>query len=179
MVEKEEQKGYTERGTMKKIIFTIILTLIIGVAGGYYIGYDIGFERAVQTAKNDPTDITLDPAIVEHIQSKADLIVLNQPRPNDDIRSPLTITGMARGNWFFEASFPIVLVDWDGRIIAQHYATAQGEWMTEDFVPFTSTLEFERPDTRVSNRGALILQRDNPSGLPENDDALEIPIFFE
>jgi len=30
-----------------------------------------------------------------------------------------------------------------------------------------------------SRRGALILQKDNPSGLPEHDDALEISIRFE
>ena len=27
-------------------------------------------------------------------------------------------------------------------------------------------------------RGSLILKKDNPSGMPEHDDALEIPIFF-
>ena len=42
--------------------------------------------------------------------------------------------------------------------------------MTENFVPFILTLEYNA-DTSVSNKGSLILQKDNPSGLPENDDA--------
>ncbi len=111
---------------------------------------------------------------------KSDLIRLESPQAGDEIGSPLTVRGEARGNWFFEASFPIVLTDWDGKIIAESHAQAKSEWMTEDFVPFEGTLVFEAPDkTAVSNRGALILKKDNPSGLPRNDDALEIPIMFK
>lgn len=105
-----------------------------------------------------------------------DLIRLTTPLSNEEILSPLLIKGEARGSWFFEASFPVVLVNWDGLIIAEGYATAQSDWMTEDFVPFEVVLEFIKPE--YSNRGALILQKDNPSGLPENDNALEIPILF-
>lgn len=108
---------------------------------------------------------------------KSDLIRIESPRPNQIIKSPLKITGEARGYWFFEASFPVVLTDWDGKIIAEYYATAQDEWMTEDFVPFEAILEFEKP--AYGDNGFLILRRDNPSGLPENDDALEIPIKFK
>ena len=99
------------------------------------------------------------------------------PRPADIISSPLVITGEARGLWYFEASFPIVLVNWDGLIIAQGIATAQGEWMTTDFVPFEETIQFTKPD--YGERGALIFQKDNRSVLQENDDSLEIPIRFK
>ncbi|MDP2650452.1 MAG: Gmad2 immunoglobulin-like domain-containing protein [bacterium] len=108
---------------------------------------------------------------------KDDLIVLQSPKPGDIVTSPLTVRGKARGMWYFEATFPIVLTDWDGKIIAQWYAQADGDWMTEEFVPFEGTLEFEKPE--FGERGTLILRKDNPSGLPEHDDALEIPIFFE
>lgn len=116
-----------------------------------------------------------------YVNASPDLIRNISVSAGDRITSPLTVTGEARGFWFFEASFPVVLVDWDGRVIAEHYATAEGEWMTEEFVPFSFTLEFETPPGPggLINRGALILQRDNPSGLPENDAAVEIPILFE
>lgn len=109
---------------------------------------------------------------------KTDLIRIDSPRPNQIISNPLTITGQARGNWFFEASFPVTLTDWDGKIIAEGIATAQSEWMTSDFVPFEATLTFVVDKDVYSNRGFLILQKDNPSGLPEHDDALEIPVIF-
>lgn len=108
---------------------------------------------------------------------KSDLIRLDTPKPNTAIESPLVLKGVARGNWFFEASFPVVLTDWDGLIIAEGFATAQGEWMTTEFVPFTATLKFTKP--AYKNNGSLILKKDNASGLPEHDDALEIPILFK
>lgn len=113
-----------------------------------------------------------------HIASKAHLIVVSSPARDEKISSPVTITGQARGYWFFEASFPIVIVDWDGRIIGEGIATADGEWMTEDFVPFHSTVTFTLDESTPYRRGAIILRKDNPSGLPEHDDALEIPVTF-
>jgi hypothetical protein len=102
-------------------------------------------------------------------------------KPGDFIFSPLTVKGEARGTWFFEASFPIVITDWDGKIIAQVPAQAQGEWMTNEYVPFVATLTFTKPTPGdpSTNRGTIILQKDNPSGLPEHDDSLEIPIVFK
>jgi hypothetical protein len=47
--------------------------------------------------------------------------------------------------------------------------------MTEDFVPFEATIKFEKPDTET---GFLVLERDNPSGLPEYDDELIIAVRF-
>lgn len=139
------------------------------------------FQRIVE-------DVEIPEDVAEHIRSKADRIVISEPRPMSVISSPLTFRGEARGMWYFEADFPVVLVDWDGRIIAEGYASAlldpndpNATWMTEEFVPFRGTLEFENPswDAEFSRRGSLILQRDNPSGLPEHDDALEIPVRFE
>ena len=107
---------------------------------------------------------------------KIDIIRINTPRPNQVINSPFVIKGEARGIWFFEGDFPVVLTNVDGIIIAQGFVTAQSEWMTEEFVEFKGTLEFEKPSD--SDNGTLILRKDNPSDLPEYDDELEIPILF-
>jgi hypothetical protein len=85
------------------------------------------------------------------------------------------VSGEARGRWFFEASFPVKLLDGDGAIIAQGIAEAQGDWMTADFVPFMATLTFDPPATSA---GTLVLERDNPSGLPENDASVQVPVQF-
>ncbi len=118
---------------------------------------------------------------IGNVLDKSDLIRLTSPLPGALISSPVTITGEARGNWYFEASFPVFLTDWDGKIIAQGIATAQGEWMTTEFVPFTAALTFSKSDIsgQYSDRGTLILKKDNPSGLPEYDDALEIPVYLK
>lgn len=125
-----------------------------------------------QPAPTSPTpDITLGPSPTPHPN-----ITLETPQFGKTISSPLTVTGEARGTWYFEGSFPVVLTNWDGEIIAEAQASAQGEWMTEDFVPFEAELEFETPE--LYNRGSLILQKSNPSGKPELDDAYEITVLF-
>ncbi len=110
------------------------------------------------------------------VQNTDEQIIVQNPQPDDVITSPLTISGEARGSWFFEGEFPVILTDWDGLIIAETQATADGEWMTEDFVSFSATLEFAAPE--YGDNGSLILQKANPSGLPENDDAKEFMIRF-
>ncbi len=54
--------------------------------------------------------------------------------------------------------------------------------MTTEFVPFEATLEFASPyevgDPDFMKRGSLILQKANASGLPENDAAYEITVYF-
>jgi hypothetical protein len=107
---------------------------------------------------------------------KQDLIRATSPSPGDSISSPLVITGEARGFWFFEASFPVKVYDANNNLLGIAVAQAQGDWMTTDFVPFTATLEFSTSETK---KGTLILEKDNPSGLLENEDSLIIPIYFK
>lgn len=113
---------------------------------------------------------------LELVNTKDDLIQIFKPLPNEVIKSPLKIRGKARGSWFFEADFPVILTDWDGLIISEGVAQTQEEWMTENFIPFFSKIEFEKPEFK--DNGTLILRKDNPSGLPEHDNALEINIFL-
>lgn len=127
------------------IIFTII------ILGGWYY-----FSLIVPTGKDNTINVTV-------------------PKPNQTITSPLAIQGEARGTWFFEASFPIRLVDGNGNELGFTVAQAQGDWMTKNFVPFSATLTFTTP---IASTGTLILQKDNPSGLLENDDKVSIPVTF-
>jgi hypothetical protein len=135
-------------------------------------GYPILESYPAQCKTPDGKTFTED---IGNEQEKSDFIMLDTPRPNQTIRFPLEIRGKARGTWFFEASFPVKLVDEGGFLIAQGNAQAVGEWMTEDFVPFTAELSGSLPE---SGKGLIILERSNPSGLPENADQLEVPVVF-
>ncbi len=107
---------------------------------------------------------------------KIDLIKVENPRPNQTIISPLFIKGEARGFWFFEASFPIRLYDESGKEIALTIAQAKSDWMTEDFVSFEAELNFA---VFAKQKGTLVLEKDNPSGLPEHYDELRIPVVLQ
>ncbi|MBI5794130.1 hypothetical protein HZA87_03525 [Candidatus Uhrbacteria bacterium] len=158
---------------------TRVLLVILILFGGFWLWRDLEVEEVDEVEKVDEVgeEQGREVAPVEFISENGVVLRVTSPVRDAVITSPLTITGEAPGTWYFEASFPVVLVDWDGLIIAQGYATAQGEWTTDAFVPFVITLEFVKPS--YGETGTLFLQKDNPSGLPENDDAVEVPIRFE
>lgn len=92
------------------------------------------------------------------------------------IDSPLIVKGKAKGRWFFEASFPIELVDSNNNVIATGVAMATADSLTEDFVPFEAKIEFFSSEQK---NGFLILKNDNPSGLPENSEQIKIPVVIK
>lgn len=97
-------------------------------------------------------------------------------KSGQEITSPLVVEGEARGTWFFEASFPIKITDEQGNALGISYAQAQSEWMTEDFVPFKGEITYV---SKIDGNGFLVLEKDNPSGLPENADAIKIPVVLK
>ena len=83
--------------------------------------------------------------------------------------------GGARGSWFFEASFPIKITDEQGNVLGSSFVQAQSDWMTENFVPFKGEITYA---SESGGKGFLVLSKDNPSGLPENDKEIKIPIIL-
>ena len=107
---------------------------------------------------------------------KDELIRVDTILPNDVIEEGMTITGEARGIWFFEGSFPIVVTDENNNELGIVIAQAQDGWMTEDFVPFEALLDVS---FKNKEHGNLLFKKDNPSDMPELDDVLRIPVLFE
>jgi hypothetical protein len=105
-----------------------------------------------------------------------DKVIVSSPKSATVISSPLEVDGQARGPWYFEAQFPVKIEDEKGNILGQATAQAQGDWMTDDFVPFKALVNF---DPKNNNTGFLVLEKDNPSGLPENAESIKIPVVFK
>ncbi|MFA5188843.1 MAG: GerMN domain-containing protein [Patescibacteria group bacterium] len=99
-------------------------------------------------------------------------IIVDNPKANEEIASPYILTGQAAG-WYFEASFPVKLLDESGKEIATAIAQAQSDWMTTDFVPFKANLEFLVDKDQA---GTLVFMNDNPSGLPELQKEFRLPV---
>lgn len=130
----------------------------------------------------EPGEIIINPALTT-APDLSDLIKLYEPLADGLIKSPTRIKGEARGFWYFEASFPIRIYDADGKELGVAVAQAkldpadsEATWMTEDFVPFDVVLNFKKP---LTNAGTLVLEKDNPSGLPENANELRVPVRFD
>lgn len=104
-----------------------------------------------------------------------DSLRVDTPQPGQTVSSPLVVRGSARGPWYFEANFPVALLDGHGQRLAQSHATAQGEWMTTDWVPFSASLTFATPTTAT---GTLVLENANPSGDPATAQRRRIEVRF-
>ncbi len=134
---------------------------------------DQGLEDTLDTNENDhsmPGDANLDNE--DDMMGK---IQVQEPLQGSKVVSPLIVKGDAVGPWFFEGSFPVKLLDDQGKELASTTATSTESWMTETMIPFEAKLTFD-PGTATS--GKVVLEKDNPSGLPENAGKVEIPVIF-
>jgi hypothetical protein len=129
---------------------------------------DLNSQLALYTKQNDlPTNL--------YTSKKGVKITIFTPHSSAKVTSPLSVIGEVPGSWSFEASFPVILKDSKGTVLAQAPAQLLGDWMTDKMVPFSIKLPFSASTTTT---GTLTLQKDNPSGLPANDDSLTIPVQF-
>lgn len=163
--------------------------LLVLLVGWWYLGsidtkVVSSFEECV--AAGNPTMESYPPRCItkdgrsftQDIGNELELIELIQvsyPRSNQLVNNPLNISGEARGTWMFEASFSGWIEDEAGNNLGTVILEASEDWMTEEFVPFSGVLSFSPPS---GTKGKLILEKANPSGLPEHDQTLVIPVRF-
>lgn len=145
-----------------KFSFMIIVAVLVVSGAGYF--------ATTQNLKEK--EMTLQGNALE----KFDLVRVHAPLSNSMVKSPLLVQGQARGVWFFEASFPVSIVDGNGNVLGRGIAKADADWMTEKFVPFQTIVEFKTP---ITKEGTLVLEKDNPSGLAEHDNKLYVLVRFK
>jgi hypothetical protein len=147
------------------LIFVIVIAIILAA-----LVFDWG-RGTVQAPNHDGNTST------STATSSVELpVVLSYPQENQEVTNPIQIKGIARGTWFFEASFPIQLVDSAGNIIAQGHAQAEDDWMTTNYVNFSAEIAY--PATTTGS-ALLVLSKDNPSGLPEFDAHIFVPVILK
>lgn len=115
--------------------------------------------------------------IAEAETQKPEMPTVSSPSANMKVVSPLKITGTVPVGWMFEGIFPIKLVDVNRKLIVQGQAKEKvaESWQVDLPVDFTATLTFKA----ASGSGFLILQNDNPSGIPANSKTFEVPVKFQ
>lgn len=97
------------------------------------------------------------------------------PLAHSKLVSPVAVLGQVPGNWSYEASFPMKLIDGNGKVIAQGAGQLLGDWMTDQLVPFSGKLTYSSSGV-MHGDGSLVLQKDNPSGLAAKDDSVSVPV---
>ena len=155
-------------------IFLFVL-IIIGI--GLLITEKTWVPKLVdQIIKSEEAQKVATKDIITYSNASSDLITVELPFPGAVTGKDFSIIGKARGTWYFEASFPITILDKDNKVLVNTYAQAQGEWMTENFVPFRSDVKI--PETYIGP-ATIVLQKDNPSDMREKDAYISFPIIIE
>ncbi len=120
-------------------------------------------STAEQSTSSTETKVMPDQSTVELIS----------PQSDELLRSPYRVEGRASGGWFFEATLPVVLKTASGVTLVETYGQADKDWMTSDWVNFHADLLFVPNGEKM---GVLIIKKDNPSGLPENEAQVSYPV---
>ena len=107
--------------------------------------------------------------------SAAAELKITSPRPGARLKSGFVAAGIAPGTWYFEAVFPIKLVDENGATLAEVPGQAQGDWMTTEPVAFKSIVNFT---VAAEKKAWLVLAKDNPSDEEKNAAEVRIPVIL-
>jgi hypothetical protein len=151
---------------MKK--YALLVLALIVIAGA------LAVMLSSPAPDNDPLPIVEESAIQYENASEDDL-VLQAPTEGSIVESPVSLTGEARGTWYFEAIAGVKITDANAAVLGEGIVTAQSDWMTTDFVSFDGAVSFTPPATPT---GFIVFEKENPSGLPANDASISIPITF-
>lgn len=147
-----------------KLIVGIVILFIVVALGAVLIAW----PTPSQNGGTPPPSPTPQPFVSENV-------IVTDPLPNATMPQTFTVRGQARGNWFFEASFPLQVRDPENNNVGGGIAMTSDNWMTTDFVSFEGKVVVEN----YSGPARLVLMKDNPSGLPEFEDSVEFPILIQ
>lgn len=112
----------------------------------------------------------------EVLSEKGNKLVLENLKDGDIVDEGFEVKGKVSGEWFFEGTFPVRVLNEQGEIIKSLSATTQDDWRTSDLVSFTFKL-----DTQLEQESIVVLrfEKSNPSGLEENDDYAQVTITIK
>ena len=155
---------------MGKSLLAAVIVILVVAGAAYFLYSDTAHAPTTDTSK--PSELEA----YTYSNATADMITVDEPQAHASVPPTFTVSGKARGTWYFEATFPIEVKDTRGAVIGQGHAQAKSDWMTTEFVPYSASITLSRPYTGDAR---LFLEKDNPSGDRLRDASLSFPITIE
>ncbi len=153
---------------------TFILALACFFAGALVVGALLYYHPLKQTQVLTPVSIPDTTSTTPPPPEQANSAMkITAPRANETVTAPFIVSGNAPGGWFFEASFPIRIVDQNNKLLATTVAHPLSSWMSSDPIAFEAAFDFI---VATTTEATMVFNNDNPSGLPENDREFSMPI---
>jgi hypothetical protein len=155
---------------LKKRYIIIVVCLLVLTGVWFFV------RNQVVEKRTPPSKVSI-PAGSVNGEDVSNMIQVYNPFAGAVIVPGVSIVGKARGNWFFEASAPVSIVNEKNEVLVTFPMTAQGEWMTTNLVPFLATVP--QFDTKGAQSGSIIFRNDNPGGEEEGRNyAFSLPVRF-
>ncbi len=151
-----------KKGILTAVILAIIIIIFVAVLLWSANKNENNQQKATETIQ----------------QQKIEGIQIISPKPNDEISSPLDITGLVNGGGWsgFEGQVgTVLLLDVKGNKIADGVLKATTDW-TKPPVQFKSTITFQ---SEFKGAAILLFSNENPSGLAEKDKKFGLPIIIK
>gem|GEM_PF-1576516 len=164
-----------------------LAVLVLAIVGGFLVFRD--WNKSI--TKPSPSEVveTENNAVISNYQNNQSTsnqsktftsqkgVLITLENFNEKLTCPLIIRGAVTGTWFFEAEFQAQIISSE-TTLANLIARATNEnWMTE--APVNFVIEYDCSNCLANTQLQLKLQKNNPSGLPEFDDSVIIPISLE
>lgn len=105
-------------------------------------------------------------------------IVVDRPKVDTIVTSPVILSGEARGSLFLEAVLAVDVVDEEGNVVGKGAIRAEGDWMTDDFVPFQGKIAFDLPDGVSNSAGAIAFIQEDISGGGADKVLFSVPVML-
>lgn len=166
------------------LIVVCIIGLIVAIVGCFKTTADLQqisnipvetVETPVQP-EPQPATTTVSTSSMPSPVDIASQVEITSPLPNSEVKSPIVVTGRAKGGWFFEANAGLAVLDANKQPITIGNVTATSDWMTADYVSFAGKITY--PMNYKGQSGYIQFSNDNPSGLPENKKTFLVPVLF-
>lgn len=96
--------------------------------------------------------------------------------PGQEVSDEVIATGTIGGSYFFEGNIFVNILDENKELLRAGNGNAKTDWMTAEPVGFDAILDF----SKLKKGHAFVeIHNDNPSGLPENDKSILIPVIIK
>ena len=95
--------------------------------------------------------------------------------PGQKVSGVVKITGSIKNNYFFEGNILVNILASDKKLLKAGHGTATTPWMTSGPVSFETSLDFSSLPQGIAY---IEIHNDNPSGLPQNDKSILVPVVI-
>lgn len=115
------------------------------------------------------------PQITYQNTSEQDIFVV-LPKPGQKVTPSITVSGAARGDWFYRGVFWAEVVAPNGDVLVRNEIPSKGNANTTGMLQFSS---FVLVTSNYRGPATVVLINDNPVGHPIPDRSVSIPVVIE